>query len=507
MIVRRFHARRGDAGTCPGLGTSGAATWTSRVTAGDEACLRVRRWPERRWRLRARCATEHEWGYCRRIRVERASPALDGPAVTVCVREGRRSGKIGWAYHRLMWMAETIYLDYAATTPVDPAVVEAMLRYMGPEGVFANPASNAHAQGQAAAKAVEEARERVADLIGATSDELVWTSGATESINLAIKGVATARARAGRHIVTSCLEHSAVLGTCEYLAQKGYEVTALRPDGRGMVTAELVRGAVRDDTILVSLMQANNETGTVTDVGAIGEVCAELGIAFHVDAAQSAARLPVDVRKVNAGLVSLSGHKLYGPKGVGALYVRGRSDPGIGPQMHGGDQEMGLRAGTLATHQIVGMGKAAELVAARRKREVERIGALENLLFLELADISRTCVNGGLPRVPGIVNLRFDCVDNESLMLAVRDRLSISSGSACTSTRVEPSHVLLGLGLTEEEANWSVRVSLGRYTTEEEVRGASALIREAVGELRSLSDEWEEGGVAGGESRPNGSVV
>lgn len=401
-------------------------------------------------------------------------------------------------------MAETIYLDYAATTPVDPAVVEVMLRYMGPDGVFANPASNTHIQGQAAAKAVQEAREQVAELIGATPDEVVWTSGATESINLAIKGVASARCGDGRHIVTSCMEHSAVLGTCEYLVRQGYEVTTLRPDGLGMVTPGLVSDAIREDTILVSLMHVNNETGMVTDVEAIGDMCAGLGVAFHVDGAQSAARLPLDVRSVNAEFVSLSGHKMYGPKGVGALYVRGRSDPNMTPQMHGGDQELGLRAGTLPTHQLVGMGKAAELLTDCRTRDVERIGELEKTLLRNLGDIPRIGINGRSPRVAGIVNIRFDCVDNESLMLGIREQLSISSGSACSSTRVEPSHVLLGLGLTEKEANSSVRVSLGRFTTKQEIERAAGLIREAVGELRSLSDEWEYGAVQENNRRLSG---
>ena len=241
-------------------------------------------------------------------------------------------------------MAETIYLDYAATTPVDPAVVEAMLRYMGPEGVFANPASNTHRPGREAAQAVEDGREQVAALIKADPDEIVWTSGATESINLAIKGASAARRSVGRHIVTSCLEHSAVLDTCRHLAGEGHEITLLEPDCDGLVTPQAVRDSLRADTVLVSLMQVNNETGTITDVEAIGEIAGERGIAFHVDAVQSVPRLPVDVGRMNADFVSLSGHKMYGPKGIGALYVRGRSALGIVPQIHGGDQEMGLRA-------------------------------------------------------------------------------------------------------------------------------------------------------------------
>ncbi|MYD98215.1 MAG: aminotransferase class V-fold PLP-dependent enzyme [Gammaproteobacteria bacterium] len=388
-------------------------------------------------------------------------------------------------------MADTIYLDYAATTPVDPAVVEAMVRYMGPDGVFANPSSTTHPPGQKAGAAVEDARQQVAALIKASPDEVLWTSGATESINLAIKGVADARVGQGRHIVTTCLEHSAVLDTCRYLAREGYEITLLRPDSEGLVRARSVKEALRADTILVSVMQVNNETGTITDVEAIGDIVGERGIPFHVDAAQSVARLPVDVSKANADFMSLSGHKMYGPKGVGALYIRGRSHPGIGPQIHGGDQEMGLRAGTLPTHQIVGMGKAAALLTERRNADVQRALELEELLLQRLAGVSRMRINGGGPRAAGIVNVRFECVDNESLMMAVRDEVAMSSGSACTSTHIEPSHVLLGLGLSVDEANTSVRLSLGRFTSSAEVEQAACLIEGAVDELRSLSVEWE----------------
>ena len=402
-------------------------------------------------------------------------------------------------------MGDTIYLDYAATTPVDPVVVEAMLRYMGPDGVFANASSTTHPPGQEAAKAVEDAREQVAALIQAGSDEVVWTSGATESINLAIKGVATAHAGEGRHIVTTCLEHSAVLDTCRHLAREGYEITLLRPDPEGLVTSRAVKDALRADTILVSVMQVNNETGTITDVKAIGDIVGDRGITFHVDAAQSAARLPVDVTKVNADFMSLSGHKIYGPKGVGALYIRGRSHPGIAPQIHGGDQEMGLRAGTLPTHQIVGMGKAAELLTRRRSADRLRAEELERMLLERLARVPRMRVNGGAPRASGIVSIRFECVDNESLMLALRDEIAMSTGSACTSARVEPSHVLLGLGLSEDEANTSVRVSLGRFTSEAEVVRAGRLIEEAVTELRSLSVEWE-GDAGGNKHQLEGAV-
>ena len=390
-------------------------------------------------------------------------------------------------------MAETIYLDYAATTPVDPVVVETMLGYMGPNAIFANPASNTHLPGQTAAQAVENARERVAELIGAAPDEIVWTSGATESINLAIKGVASARRSRGRHIVTSCLEHSAVLDTCRHLAGEGYEITFLRPDSDGMITPHSVRDSLRADTILLSLMHVNNETGTITDIETIGKIASERGVPFHVDAVQSVARLPLDVARINAEFISLSAHKMYGPKGIGALYVRGRSAPGIAPQIHGGDQELGLRAGTLPTHQIVGMGKAAELLMSRRECEAEITTELQEVLLNKLASIPNVVVNGGTHRVAGIVSVRFECVDGESLMITLRDEIAMSSGSACTSTRVEPSHVLLGLGLSEEEANSSVRVSLGRFTSESDVDQAGRFFEDAVGELRSLSTTWEGG--------------
>ena len=389
-------------------------------------------------------------------------------------------------------MSNTIYLDYAATTPVDPAVVETMVHYLGPDGVFGNPASNTHRLGQEAAKAVEDARERVADLIMARPDEIVWTSGATESINLAIKGVACTANRQGRHIVTSCLEHSAVLDTCCYLANEGYEVTFLRPDDKGMITPQRVRDSLRDETILVSLMHVNNETGSVTDIKAIGEILHERGIAFHVDAVQSVARLPLVAERMNADFISLSAHKMYGPKGIGALYVQGRSAPQIAPQIHGGDQELGLRAGTLATHQIVGMGKAAELLKSRREHDTNTTMRLERLLLEGLTEIPAMRFNGNSEqRVPGIVNVRFPCVDNSSLMISLREVLAMSSGSACTSTRVEPSHVLLGLGMTEDEANSSVRISIGRFTTEREVKSATVRIGETVAELRTLSPHWE----------------
>ncbi len=383
-----------------------------------------------------------------------------------------------------------VYLDYAATTPVDPAVVEKMLQYMGPKGVFANASSSSHKLGQKAARVIESAREQVAELIGADPDEIVWTSGATESINLAIKGIVSSRQGQGRHILTSCLEHSAVLDTCRFLAQKGYEVTALKPDCHGLITSLDVLAALRSDTILVSLMHVNNEIGSITDIAAIGKIVGEKGIPFHVDAVQSAARLPLHVKEMNIDLLSLSGHKMYGPKGVGALYHKRDTSFSIEPQIHGGDQEQGMRAGTLATHQIVGMGKAAELIVERREQEVDQTKVHERVLLDQFASIPATSLNCRQSRVPGILNIRFDCVDNESLMLAISDAVALSSGSACTSEHLVPSHVLLGMGLSHEEASSSVRLSLGRFNTQAQLRCAGARIRSAVFDLRSLSDRW-----------------
>ncbi len=388
-------------------------------------------------------------------------------------------------------MGNTVYLDYAATTPADPAVVDAMVCYLGRDGVFGNPASRTHGVGREAAIAVEQAREQVAALVNARPPEIIWTSGATESINLALKGIACAGVDRGRHIVTSCLEHSAVLDACRYLARKGFEITFLSPDRDGLISPDCVADALRDDTVLVSLMHVNNEVGTVTDIAAIGTLTRERRIAFHVDAVQGAGRLPLDVEVAKADFISLSGHKIYGPKGVGALYVRARSDIPLTPQIHGGDQEQGLRAGTLATHQVVGMGKAACVMRDRRESDVQNIARLEQRMLGQLVGIEHMSLNGNqVQRVRGIMNISFACVDSESLMLALGDDLAVSSGSACTSSRVEPSHVLLGLGLSDELAGCSVRVSLGRFTTDHEIDFAASRLREAVADLRALSSRW-----------------
>ena len=380
-----------------------------------------------------------------------------------------------------------VYMDYAATTPADPQVVAAMVRYLGPDGIFGNPASRSHRFGQEAAEAVERAREQVADLIHASPYEIVWTSGATESINLALKGVAYACAERGRHIVTSSLEHKAVLDTCAQLVREGFEITYVQPDQYAVVSPERVAHAMRDDTILVSLMHVNNEVGAVTDIGAVGTLTRARGVLFHVDAVQSAARLPLDMNALKVDLVSLSAHKMYGPKGIGALYARSRSRIQIKPQMHGGDQERGLRSGTLAAHQIVGMGEAARLVGKRRQRDSEATTKFQDRLTSGLGKIRDSFINGNQWHcIPGIINIGFGSVDSESLMMALKD-VAISSGSACTSARIESSHVLRAMGLPEEAARCSVRFSLGRFTTESEIDFAVTRVRQSVSMLRQLS--------------------
>ena len=383
-----------------------------------------------------------------------------------------------------------VYLDYAATTPVDPQVIAVMTQCLGLDGTFGNAASRSHRFGQEAEKAVEKAREQVAQLINADPSEIIWTSGATESVNLAIKGIAHGCAHRSKHIITSSLEHKAVLDSCDKLARDGFEVTYISPKQDGLISPELVEQALRDDTIFVSLMHVNNEVGTITDVNAIGEITRARGIPFHVDAAQSAARLPLDTRSMQADLISLSGHKMYGPKGVGALYVRRWPRVRIEPQIHGGGQEKGIRSGTLATHQLVGMGEAAQLICERRSRDVEVIAELDLRLLDRLADIEHTFINGNNEnRVSGIVNVGFACVESESLMMSLKD-VAISSGSACTSSRVEPSHVLRSLGLPEDLASCSVRFSLGRFTSEEEIDFAVSCVRNSVDALRQLSPQW-----------------
>ncbi len=381
-------------------------------------------------------------------------------------------------------MKKPVYLDYAATTPVDPLVAEEMIKFLTPDGVFGNPASRSHGFGWQAEAAVEKSRRQVANLIHADPREIVWTSGATESDNLAIKGVAEGVSNA--HIITSVIEHKAVVDTCKWLEQRDVQVTWLSPDSEGRISLEQVAGALRDDTTLVSLMLVNNELGCVTDVAAIGAMLQERGVLFHVDAAQAAGKTEVNVEALNVDLLSLSAHKLYGPKGIGALYVRRAPEVRVSAQIHGGGHERGMRSGTLPTHQIAGMGKAFEIAADRLAEEQERLEALRSQFLEGLNCLNGVSVNGSADhRVPGIINLGFDGVDAESLMLGLRD-LAVSSGSACSSATVEPSYVLRGIGLNDRQAHQALRFSLGRYTTTEEVELAVSRIVDAVTRLRSV---------------------
>ena len=389
-------------------------------------------------------------------------------------------------------MKTPIYLDYAATTPADPSVVAVMSRCLRPDGVFGNPASRFHSFGRDADEAVEQARVQLADLINADPREIVWTSGATESNNLAIKGSVAMHAGRGAHIVTSAIEHKAVLDSCRHLERNGFEVTCIEPGADGLITRARVESALRDDTILLSLMHVNNEIGAVTDIETIGRLARDRGIPFHVDAAQSAARLPLDMQCHHADFVSLSGHKMYGPKGVGALYVRRRPRARLEPQIHGGGHERGLRSGTLPTHQIAGMGEAARLVAKRRNQDAAHTRNLEQRFLDRLCGVEQVAINGyRMHCVPGIVNLRFLCVESESLMMALPE-IAFSTGSACMSARVEPSYVLRAMGLDDDAAHCSLRFSFGRFTTANEIDYAAARIRDAVAELRSLSSSWCE---------------
>ncbi|MDV2858132.1 MULTISPECIES: IscS subfamily cysteine desulfurase [Oceanimonas] len=384
-----------------------------------------------------------------------------------------------------------IYLDYAATCPADPRVAEKMMQYLTPDGFFGNPASRSHRFGWQAEEAVDIARNQIADLINADPREIVFTSGATESDNLAIKGIAHFYGKKGKHIITSKTEHKAVLDPCRQLEREGYEVTYLEPQSNGLFTLEQIEGALRDDTVLVSLMHVNNETGVIQDVKAIGELCRSRKIMFHVDAAQSVGKVPLDVQSMNIDLLSMSAHKIYGPKGIGALYVCRKPRVRLEAQMHGGGHERGMRSGTLPTHQIVGMGEAFRIAKEEMQAESERILALRQRLYNGLKDIEEVHVNGDLEQsVPGILNISFAYVEGESLMMALKD-LAVSSGSACTSASLEPSYVLRALGLTDELAHSSIRFSIGRFTTEEEIDYAIRLVNESIGRLRDMSPLWE----------------
>lgn len=381
-------------------------------------------------------------------------------------------------------MKTPVYLDYAATTPVDPHVADVMMRYLTIDGVFGNPASRTHGYGWEAEAAVEQARRQVAGLIHCDPREIVWTSGATEADNLAIKGVV---ARFDQpHIITSAIEHKAVIDTCSWLEQHGCEVTWLSPDHTGEISVEQVTEALTERTVLVSLMMVNNELGTLNDIATIGALLRERGVLFHVDAAQAAGKTRIDLTEMPVDLMSLSGHKVYGPKGIGALYIRRSPDVRLEAMIHGGGHERGMRSGTLPTHQIVGMGVAFEQATEVLADEEARLEALRVQLLTGLESLSGVSVNGdGGHRVPGIINLGFDGVEAESMMLGLRE-LAVSSGSACASASLSPSYVLKGIGLTDQQAHRSIRFSLGRFTTSEEVGFAASKIVDAVTRLRSV---------------------
>ena len=388
-------------------------------------------------------------------------------------------------------MNSTIYLDYSATTPVDPRVAETMCNCLTLEGNFGNPASRSHDFGWAADKAVEQARKDVAALINADPKEIVWTSGATESDNLAIKGVAHFYQKKGKHIVTCKTEHKAVLDTCRQLEREGFEITYLDPEPSGLVDLKKLEASLRDDTILVSIMHVNNEIGVIQDIEAIGEMTRSRKILFHVDAAQSAGKVEIDLEKLKVDLMSFSAHKCYGPKGIGALYVRRKPRVRIEAQMHGGGHERGMRSGTLPTHQIVGMGEAFRIAKEEMDEDNKRILALRNRLYNGLKDIEEVYVNGDLDhRIAGNLNISFAYIEGESLIMAIKD-LAVSSGSACTSASLEPSYVLRALGREDELAHSSIRFTLGKFTTEEEVDYAIEKLHTQVGRLRELSPLWD----------------
>jgi cysteine desulfurase len=384
-----------------------------------------------------------------------------------------------------------IYLDYSATTPVDERVAEKMCSYLTREGVFGNPASRSHAFGWEAEAAVEEARKNIASLVGANPKEIIFTSGATESDNLAIKGVAHFYKKKGNHIVTCKTEHKAVLDTCRQLEREGYEVTYLDPEPNGLVDLNKLEAALRDDTVLVSVMHVNNEIGVIQDIAAIGELCRNRKILYHVDAAQSPGKVPINLEELKVDLMSFSAHKVYGPKGIGALYVQRKPRVRLEAQMHGGGHERGMRSGTLPTHQIVGMGEAFRIAKEEMEEEGKRILSLRNRLWDGLKDMEEVYINGDMDqRIPGNINISFNFVEGESLLMALKD-LAISSGSACTSASLEPSYVLRALGRNDELAHSSIRFSIGRFTTEKDIDYTIEHVRTAVDKLRELSPLWD----------------
>ncbi len=384
-----------------------------------------------------------------------------------------------------------IYLDYSSTTPVDPRVAAKMSECLTKEGVFGNPASRSHSFGWESEKLIDEARGHVAKLIKANKKEIVWTSGATESDNLAIKGAAHFYKEKGNHLITLTTEHKAVLDTMRHLETEGFEVTYMNPKDNGLVDIDELKSLIKPTTTVISIMHVNNEIGVIQDLETIGKICRDNKIVFHVDAAQSPGKVDIDVDKYNIDLLSLSAHKVYGPKGIGALYVRRKPRIRLQPQMHGGGHERGFRSGTLPTHQVVGMGEAFKIAEEEMESDNKRISILRDKLWNGLNSIEEIYLNGDMKqRIPGNLNVSFNFVEGESLIMAIKD-MAVSSGSACTSASLEPSYVLRALGRSDELAHSSLRISIGKYTTEEEIDYSVSLIKEAVAKLRELSPLWE----------------
>ncbi|WWO97031.1 MAG: IscS subfamily cysteine desulfurase [Candidatus Dasytiphilus stammeri] len=385
-----------------------------------------------------------------------------------------------------------IYLDYSATTPIDPRVTEKMMSYMTKDGIFGNSSSRSHIFGWQAEKAVENVRNTISDLIGADdSREIIFTSGATESNNLAIKGIAYFYSYKGKHIITSKIEHKSVLDTCRYLEGKGFQVTYLSPTKNGMIELNDLQNSIRDDTILVSIMHVNNEIGVIQNIDAIGSLCRQYNIIYHVDGTQSVGKIPIDLRKSKVDLLSFSAHKIYGPQGIGGLYVRRKPRIRLEAQIHGGGHQRGIRSGTLPVHQIVGLGEACIIAKKEMTKEMERLRKLRNLLWNGISIIDAVNVNGSLDTsISNILNVSFNYVEGESLIMALKE-LAVSSGSACTSSSLEPSYVLKSLGVNEELAHSSIRFSLGRFTTIEEIQYTIKLVHKHIDHLREMSPLWE----------------
>jgi len=385
----------------------------------------------------------------------------------------------------------TIYLDYASTTPVDPRVASKMMQYLTPDGEFGNPASRSHRYGWKADDAVEEARSHVANLVNCDPREIVWTSGATEADNLAIKGVARFYKSKGNHIITSKIEHKAVLDPCRQLEREGFEVTYLDPNEGGIITAEAIKNAMQENTILVSVMHINNELGTLNNLEEIGKITREAGAFFHVDAAQSTGKVDIDLSKLPVDLMSFSAHKTYGPKGIGALFVRRKPRVRIEALIHGGGHERGMRSGTLPTHQIVGMGEAFKIAKEEMESDHLKIKAYHEQFLKEAMKIEHAYINGDLNnKVPNILNISFNFVEGESLIMGLKD-IAVSSGSACTSASLEPSYVLRALGRKDELAHSSIRFSFGRFTSDEDIKNTLSILNKVVDRLRELSPLWE----------------